>query len=74
MVQLWVGWDVSATQPVYNCLALHGLRRALARKDVSIFMSSAPGNAGWCCCMWEGGPGTKEDISRFISSAPGNAG
>lgn len=46
MVQLWVGWDASAPQPVHNCLVLHGLRRALSRKDVSIFLSSAPGGLG----------------------------
>lgn len=43
MVQLWVGWDAAAPQPVHNCLVVHGLQRALARKDVSIFMSSAAG-------------------------------
>lgn len=45
MLQLWVGWDTTAGQPLYNCLVLHGLRRALGRKDISIFMSNAPGEA-----------------------------
>lgn len=61
MVQLWVGWGdgaasasgaaASAKQPVCNPLVLHGLQRALSRRDISIFMSSAPGEFG------EGGEG-----------------
>lgn len=56
MVQLWVGWDAAAPQPVYNCLVLEGLRRALARRDVSIFISKAAGELGAvekraCCTM-----------------------
>jgi hypothetical protein len=51
MVQLWVGWDAAAPQPVHNCLVLHGLRRALARQDVSIFMSSAPGDMFCLRCL-----------------------
>eukprot|EP00775_Hariotina_reticulata_P012434 gene12434-12571_t len=46
MVQLVVGWDSSAPQPVANPLVLHSLKRALANRNISIFMSPAPGGLG----------------------------
>jgi hypothetical protein len=48
MVQLVVGWDAAATQPVYNPLLLHSLQRALQDPNISIFMSKAAGEA--CSC------------------------
>eukprot|EP00882_Tetradesmus_deserticola_P020241 GHRQ01021827.1.p2 GENE.GHRQ01021827.1~~GHRQ01021827.1.p2 ORF type:complete len:115 (-),score=37.63 GHRQ01021827.1:747-1091(-) len=43
MVQLVVGWDAAAPQPVYNPLLLHSLQRALQDENVSIFISKAAG-------------------------------
>lgn len=45
MVQLSVGWDATAPQPVSNLLVLHSLERALGNKHIRINMSSAPGKA-----------------------------
>lgn len=45
MLQLAVGWDAGAPQPISNPLVLAGLRRALGNKGVSVFMSPAPGEA-----------------------------
>jgi hypothetical protein len=46
MVQLVVGWDAGAPQPVYNPLLLHSLQRALQDASISIFMSKAAGEDG----------------------------
>jgi hypothetical protein len=43
MVQLAVGWDAAAPQPVHNPLLLHSLQRALQDPNISIFMSKAAG-------------------------------
>jgi hypothetical protein len=43
MVQLVVGWDAAAPQPVHNPLLLHSLGRALQDPNISIFMSKAAG-------------------------------
>jgi hypothetical protein len=53
MVQLVVGWGSSTPQPIANPLVMHSLKRALANRNISIFMSPAPGGinrrtAGHC--------------------------
>jgi hypothetical protein len=48
MVQLVVGWDAAAPQPVHNPLLLHSLQRALQDPNISIFMSKAAGER--VCC------------------------
>lgn len=46
MVQLHVGWDAAAPQPLHNPLALAQLRRALADPEIVGFASAAPGGLG----------------------------
>jgi hypothetical protein len=43
MVQLHVGWDDKAPQPVTNPLVLACLELVLTRRDLSIFLSKVAG-------------------------------
>jgi hypothetical protein len=52
MVQLVVGWDAAAPQPVHNPLLLHSLQRALHDPNISIFMSKAAGERVLHKCVW----------------------
>ena len=59
MVQLHVGWDDKAPQPVTNPLVLECLGAVMGRKDVSIFLSKVPGVLGGRGIWVEGGRGSE---------------
>jgi hypothetical protein len=64
MVQLCAGWDTSGVpQPVDNPLVVYQLQQVLARPDLSIFMSQAPGG-----CR-RGGCGRGDGAKGMVSTA-----